>query len=219
MNLSTNFLSLPFLDYMQQPPPQIIEGCKNNDRRAQQELFRHCYPFLMNVCTRYRKNDQEAKAVLNAGFLKIFTKISQYNPKIPFAVWARKIVVNTLIDDFRKYKKLNETVVNRDFSDSYDLDDGFNLNSADLNFDAEHLLKFVNELPKSANKVFNLFAIDGYSHKEIAEALGISEGTSKWHLNDARKRLVFMIKKSQDTLNKKDFAVASSAENRKKLPS
>jgi len=188
---------------MVQPPLHIIEGCKANNRRAQQELFRHCYPFLMNVCTRYRKNESEARAVLNQGFLKILTNISKYDSKIPFALWARKIVVNTLIDDFRKYKKFNERVESRDFSDSYSLNGSFDLNSADLRLDAEYLLQFVNDLPPAANKVFNLFAIDGFSHKEIAAMLNISEGTSKWHMNDARKKLISMIKKNQDTLKVK----------------
>lgn len=201
---------------MVQPPLQIIEGCKANNRRAQQELFRHCYPFLMNVCTRYRKNEQEARAVLNQGFLKILTNISKYNSKIPFALWARKIVVNTLIDDFRKYKKFNEKVESRDFSDSYSLNGSFDLNSADLRLDAEYLLQFVNDLPPAANKVFNLFAIDGFSHKEIAAMLNISEGTSKWHMNDARKKLISMIKKSQDTLkNKRESEIPAGVSIRK----
>ncbi len=105
-------------------------------------------------------------------------------------------MVNTVIDDYRKNKRRNDLVEMKDFSEPISLISENDWNTADLALDAEHLLEFVRKLPPMAQKVFNLFAIDGFSHKEIGEMLSISDGTSKWHLSDARKRLTTMIKKN-----------------------
>ena len=181
---------------MHQPSPEILKGCKANDRRAQHSLYRHCFSFLVGIGRRYRNNDQEVNALVNTSFLKILDNLNKYQSHIPFSSWIRKIMVNTVIDDYRKNKKRNDLVEMKDFSESISLISENDWNTADLALDAEHLLGFVRDLPPMAQKVFNLFAIDGFSHKEIGEMLSISDGTSKWHLNDARKRLTTMIKKN-----------------------
>ncbi len=179
---------------MQQPSPEILKGCKANDRRAQHSLYRHCFSFLVAIGKRYRNNEQEVNALVNSSFLKILDNLSKYQSHIPFSSWSRKIMVNTVIDDYRKNKRRNNLVEMKDFSEPISLISEHDWNTADLALDAEHLLGFVRKLPPMAQKVFNLFAIDGFSHKEIGEMLSISDGTSKWHLNDARKRLTTMIK-------------------------
>lgn len=179
---------------MQKPSPEIINGCLKNDRRAQHRLYQLSYSVLMSVCRRYRKDDQDAAANLNVGFLKILTNLSKYDPKISFEAWIRRIMINTLIDDFRKNKKRLQTIELKDFSSPVQMVTDNQWNEAELQLEADHLLLFIDKLPPMGKQVFNLFAIDGFSHKEIGELLNISDGTSKWHVNDARKRLATMIK-------------------------
>jgi len=188
---------------MIKPTPEILKGCKANDRRAQNSLYKDCFSFLVGVGKRYRDNDQEIHALVNTSFLKILDNLSKYQPQIPFSSWIRRIMINTVIDDYRKNKKRNSLVEMKDFSEPVSLISENDWNIADLELDAEYLLDFVRKLPPMAQKVFNLFAIDGFSHKEIGELLSISDGTSKWHLNDARKRLTTMIKKNINHVNNK----------------
>ena len=185
------------------PSSEILKGCLDNNRKAQLLLFKHCYSFLYGIGRRYRINDDEVKSLVNTCFLKVLNNLEKYNPEIPFGAWIRRIMVNTAIDDFRKSKKRLSLFENVDFSDSVLMTE-HEWNQADLDLDAEYLFDMVNRLPNMANKVFNLFAIDGFSHKEIGGTLSISEGTSKWHLNDARKRLSVMIKERINS--KKSFS-------------
>ena len=168
---------------------QLRKDALRGDRRAQFKLYQQCFQVLMGVCMRYRRSEDEAAAMVNEGFLKIITHLGKYKEGVPFEAWIRRIMINTLIDDFRKNRKVNELIENRDFTDT-DNDHGLvDFNLADLNFEASELEAMIRALPPMSQKVFNLFAIDGYGHKEIADMLGISEGTSKWHLSFARKKL------------------------------
>ena len=105
-------------------------------------------------------------------------------------------MINTVIDDFRKNRKVRELISNTDFSEAPNQHSQVDYNLADLRFDAEQLEMLIRRLPPMSQKVFNLYAIDGYSHAEIGELLGISDGTSKWHLSSARKRLQLMLQVS-----------------------
>ena len=168
---------------------KLVKACKKGDRKAQYQLFKRCFPVLMGVCTRYRRDRHEAESMVNSGFLKILSNLDKYTTKVPFEAWIRRIMINTLIDDFRKQKKYQETFEHRDFTEPIHDGNLIDFNEADQNFDAEQLLQMIETLPPMSQKVFNLFAIDGFSHKEIAKMLGISEGTSKWHTNFARSKL------------------------------
>jgi RNA polymerase sigma factor (sigma-70 family) len=172
----------------------LLQQCRKGDRKGQYQLFRRCFPVLMSVCLRYKKDEGDAKAALNEGFLKILQNLDKYSSSTPFEAWIRRIMINTLIDDFRKNRKVRELMEYRDFSDNGSHQDPVDFNEADKMFDAEQLTALIRELPPMSQKVFNLFAIDGYSHKEVSDMLQISEGTSKWHLSFARKRLKEMIK-------------------------
>ena len=178
---------------------QLIADCLAKDRKAQYQLYKSCFPVLMSICMRYHKNEEDARAALNIGYMKILTNLQKYNEKVPFIAWIRRIMINAIIDDFRKNRKVKELIEYRDFSahdHSYDLID---FNTADQIFDAAQLESFIRLLPPMSQKVFNLYAIDGYSHKEIGKMLSISDGTSKWHLSSARKKLQEMIHKAINT--------------------
>ncbi len=172
---------------------QLIQDCIKGDRRAQFQLYKSCFNVLMGVCIRYKKDESEAASVLNMGFLKILNNLEKYNPSAPFEAWIRRIMINTVIDEFRKNRKVRELIEHTDFSENGHLSKAVDYNTADQMFDAQRLELFIKKLPPVSQKVFNLYAVDGYSHKEIGEMLGMSDGTSKWHLSSARKKLQEMI--------------------------
>ncbi|NBQ48343.1 MAG: RNA polymerase sigma factor [Sphingobacteriia bacterium] len=167
--------------------PELIALCIKQDRRAEHELYKRSYSYLMGICMRYARDKDSASAALNIGFMKVLKNLSSYDQQVPFNVWTRKIMVNTLIDEYRKIKREREKVVY--VETYYDNSDFCEVNQALERMDYRHLLNQISLLPEATRKVFNLFAIDGYAHKEIAEMLGISQGTSKWHLNAARQKL------------------------------
>jgi RNA polymerase sigma-70 factor (ECF subfamily) len=167
--------------------PQLIALCIKHDRKAEYELYRLSYSYLMSICMRYSRDKDSASEALNMGYLKILNSLQSYRPEIPFKACIRRIMINTLIDEYRKIKREREKVTYvEEYFDSTDFSD---VNEALGRLDYKHLLEQINILPEATRKVFNLFAIDGFSHKEIGEFLGISEGTSKWHLNAARQKL------------------------------
>ncbi|MEO1261134.1 MAG: RNA polymerase sigma factor [Bacteroidota bacterium] len=178
---------------------QLRYDAQRGDRRAQYQLYQRCYNVLMSVCLRYRRSEDEAAAMLNMGFLKIVQNLKKYQENVPFEAWIRRIMINTLIDDFRKNRKVNELIEDRDFSDTDDLTGLVEFNTADLEFDASQLEAMIRSLPPMTMKVFNLYAIDGYNHKEVGKMLGISDGTSKWHLSSARSKLKDMILKQRQS--------------------
>lgn len=159
---------------------QLLTGCQRNDRTAQQQLYA-CYSGKMYaLCCRYVKNKMEAEDVLVTAFTKVFDKIDQFKSEGSFEGWIRRIVVNEALTWIRKNRSLFlETDLEKaDFEPDYDkLSD---------HLEAEDLLRMIQALPTGYQLVFNLYAIDGYSHKEIAEQLNISENTSKSQLSRAR---------------------------------
>lgn len=172
---------------------QLIEACKREERKAQFELYKLCYGILMSVCFRYERNKEDAEFLLNKAFLKILKNLDSYVETTPFEAWIRRITINTAIDEYRKNQRSKIDYVEEPMQVAglSEMD----YNEADKNFDAEELIALVRKLPPASQKVFNLYIIDGYNHKEIAEQLGMSEGTSKWHLSSARKKLQEMMKK------------------------
>jgi RNA polymerase sigma-70 factor (ECF subfamily) len=162
----------------------LIEKCKAGDQRAQRELFDKYAPKMLGVCLRYAKNKEQAEDVLQEGFIKVFTKLEYYSSKGSLEGWIRRIMVNTSLDQIRKNLK---------FQGDQSVDDvGFKLEQNTFNSDhlfEEDLLKLINNMPPGYKVVFNMFAIEGYSHKEIAEELGVSENTSKSQYSRARAYL------------------------------
>jgi len=170
----------------------LIKDCLAGNRIAQFSLHKICYGSLMSVCVRYKVDYEEAKSSVNAGFLKILNNLNRYDPKVPFEAWIKRIMINHVIDEFRKNRKVQELIEYTDFNEKQ-IPDMVDYNEADKVFDASDLESMIMSLPPVTKKVFNLFALDGYSHKEICKMLDISEGTSKWHVNSARKKLQELI--------------------------
>lgn len=163
---------------------QIISGCLKKKRSAQKALYDRYHPVLMGICLRYAKSRTEAEDVLLMGFTRIFKKLDTYHGEGSFEGWMKKIMVNVAIDNYRKNLK-------HYFNVNYD-----NVSAQEIGYDyipdsfsLQEIIKTIQDLPVGYRVVFNLFAIDGYSHKEIAEKLSISESTSKTQLLKARKKL------------------------------
>ncbi len=165
----------------------LITACIRKERKAQYELYKLVFRYLMSICIRYTHSYEEANEALNTGFLKILNNMEKYRADIPFKAWIRKIMVNVLIDEYRKKKKDTENLkLVQDYAEHEPM---VELNNAIAKMDAERIHRLIMELPPVSQKVFNLFVIDGFEHKEIASMLGITEGTSKWHLHNSREQL------------------------------
>ena len=181
---------------MQEYSQQIIDGCKQDDRKAQERLYKDYYRAMMTICLRYTKNDTNALEVLNNAFFKVFKNIQRYDPvQATLYTWIRTIVVNTCLD-FIKAKQRVEA--------PGELDEAMVVHipaEAISKMKADEILRMVRQLPPATQAVFNLYVLEGYSHKEIAIALKISEGTSKWHLSEARKTLKQMIQKENSLVD------------------
>ncbi len=169
--------------------PSLLQAAHQGDRKAQHTLYRNCFPVLMAVCARYRRDDQEAAAAVNSGFLKIIQNLDRYDPAAPFIAWIRRIMINTLIDEFRRQKKWRAQTVFPEDIEREASNEPVDWNEAEQRLHVEYLENLLRRLPPMSQKVFNLFAIDGFTHREIAQSLDISEGTSKWHVNQARRQL------------------------------
>lgn len=173
----------------------LIEGCLKNDRRSQEKLFKLYYGKMLGVCMRYSNDRDSAEEVLQEGFIKIFEKLERFDYKGSFEGWIRRIMANTAIDHIRKSKK--DPILS-------DNDEDFKLGSEnpvvakeDLEFvgiKAEIALDAVRNLSPAYRAVFNLYVMEEYTHKEIAEILNISEGTSKSNLSKAKLNLQKILK-------------------------
>lgn len=178
----------------------LITACLNKERRAESELYKITYGYLMSICYRYVNSTEDAKEMLNIGFLKILTNLDKYKPEVPFKFWIRRIMINTLIDEYRKKKIHDERI---QYVDTYiETADYSELNPVLARMDADQINSLIKKLPPTSQKVFNLFVVDGYSHKEISGMLGMSEGTSKWHVNFSKEKLKEMILKIIPTFNR-----------------
>lgn len=164
--------------------PEIIKACIKGNQVAQKTLYQMFADKMYAVCLRYASNADEAKDILQDGFIKVFTHLDQFNFKGSFEGWVRRIMVNTALEKFRDKNHM--------FAVSMDQ----NYESGNLEYDhiltelsATDLLKLIQELSPQYRMVFNLYAIEGYSHKEIGEIMKIKEGTSKSNLSRAREIL------------------------------
>lgn len=169
--------------------PILIQSCREDDRKAINTLYEYCFHLLMPVCFRYNKNEEDARAAYNTGFIKILKGLEKLEGEVNYNAWFRRIMVNSLIDEYRKNKKYNERVTRSDDERELDFFSVGTKNDAESNLGCENIMAMIKELPETTATVFNMYVIDGYSHKEIGEILGMSDGTSKWHLSTARKML------------------------------
>ena len=172
----------------------LIEGCQKQDRQSQKLLYQGLYGFAMKICLRYSNSQQEASEVLNDGFFKAFVNIEKYNSELPFKPWLSKIMYHAAIDYYR---------ANLKWSNLSDLEKAKPLLSQDSieqQLGYEDLLRMVQQLPPVYRMVFNLYVVDGYSHEEIAEMIGIGVGTSRSNLYKARLKLQQMLAQPQSLI-------------------
>jgi RNA polymerase sigma factor (sigma-70 family) len=166
---------------------QLINGCLRQDRKSQKMLYKAFYGFSMGICLRYAGNRDQAAEVMNQGFFKVFTHIESFDTTRPFKAWLGRIMMNVSIDFYRSNLKM---AYSDDLEKAEHLSDG---ELPDKNLNYNDLLMMVQQLPPAYRTVFNLFAIEGYSHEEIAVMLNINSGTSKSNLHKARQKLKKMI--------------------------
>jgi len=159
---------------------ELLEGCKAGNRKMQEALYKQTASKMMAVCMRYAKDRMEAEDVLQIGYIKIFQKVKEYRGDGSFEGWIRRIMVNTAIESYRKnLRSLNVVPI----EDAYEQPaTGFDFSRLGM----QDLMKVIQKLADGYRMVFNMYIIEGYSHKEIAETLGISEGASKSQLSRAR---------------------------------
>lgn len=174
----------------------IIQGCLRHERTSQEKLFKYFYSKMMTVCLRYGGDRDTAKELLQDSFIKIFDKLEKYVNTGSFEGWVKRVVTNTCIDHYRRSKKdpiqFDDDVVfhyKDDKLEEIEIDD---LDISGMN--TKIILDAVSKLSPQYRTVFNLFVIEEYSHKEIAEMLNISEGTSKSNLAKAKARLQMLLK-------------------------
>ena len=145
------------------------------------------------MCARYHKNEEDARHVLNISFVKICKNLDSLQPNAPFEAWARRIVRNAIIDEFRKTKNYLQLIETKEFDRELEIKSAKVENTVWSKLETDTLMGMLKRLPDVSRKVFNLYVIDGYTHKEIGQLLSISDGTSKWHLSNARKKLQLMV--------------------------
>ena len=169
---------------MQTNDQHIIKGCKKGDRRSQEALYHKYKGVLFGVCLRYAKNTAEAEDLLQDGFIQIFKDLYQYQPTGALGAWMRKVVVNVALQHIRRTKNLFPVVDIENIADSYESEE-------DLfsSFREKALVEMIQQLPDGYRAVFNMYVLEGYSHKEIAEQLGITIATSKSQLSRAKSTL------------------------------
>lgn len=175
-----------------------IEGCKKGDSTAQRKVFDHFSSKMYAVCCRYVKDKMEAEDVLVTAFTKVFDRIHQFKAEGSFEGWIRRIMVNESLTWLRqhKYMQVETDIEAADFEPDYQ--------ALEDHLQAEDLLKMIDGLPTGYKIVFNLYAIEGYSHKEIGEQLGINENTSKSQLSRARVYLQKQLALAQEDLTKSE---------------
>lgn len=169
---------------------ELIQGCIRNERSSQEKLYKLFYPRMMSLVRRYIDQDVQAEEVINNGFLRAFQKVDQYTFQGSFEGWLRKIVFHAVSDYVKQNMKYNEKTV------LVEKDELVHKDHADRLY-YDQLLELVQSLPGATRTVFNLYVMEGYPHKEIGKMLGISEGTSKWHLSEGRRQLKEKIEKLQ----------------------
>lgn len=167
----------------------ILKACVSGNRKGQEQLFNLFGEEMFGACLHYSKDYAEAEDTLHEGFMKVFQKIGQFSGKGSLAGWIKRVMINTALEKYRKNHQLY--VVGDDIANEEDI----NPDNVVSDLSVQDLLKLVQELSPMYRLVFNLYAIEGYSHKEVAEMLDISEGTSKSNLARARKILQEKVKK------------------------
>ncbi len=161
---------------------ELVDGCIRNDRLFQELLYRRFFAKMIAMCLRYTNDREQALEIVNDGFLRVFKKLDTFKFKGSLEGWIRRIVYHSVSDYFRKNSKYLERIVLEEKDSELEA-------TAHADLYANDIMGLVGQLPPATQQVFKLYAIEGYTHPEIAKKLNISDGTSKWHLSEARKKL------------------------------
>ena len=162
---------------------KLLNGCKKHKRDAQKALYLHFYSFCLGICMRYAKSKEDAVEIMNDGFMNVFTYIDKFDLDKPFEPWLRKVMINSAIDHFKKNNKIQQLE---------SLEEGMRVPVEEEMLDSvsyDDLIGMIRKLPPAYGTVFNMKAIEGYKHEEVAEILGISVGASKSNYAKARAKL------------------------------
>ncbi len=163
---------------------ELVKSCIKGDRKAQERLYRTHARLMYSICLAYTKDEEEAKDVLQDGFIKVFRNLKKYNNQGSLKAWIRKIVINAAIDHLRKRKPLSNFIAIEAIQESEYRDE-----TIPESMKTDEIIKQVRKLPEGARTIFNLFALEGFTHKEIAEKLSITVGTSKSQFSRAKTLL------------------------------
>lgn len=191
-----NFMELAIT--MSDRETQLIQACLREERWAQKELYEGSYGKMLGVCMRYSTCQEDARDILNEAFVKVFRYLSRYQIGTSLDAWIRRIMINTAIDFYRKEMRHRHEDIELVYNNPSENSDIMS------NYSAKEMLAVIQKLPPSYRAVFNLYAIEGYAHKEIADILNITESTSRSNLVKARTKLKEMLshlypQKSQST--------------------
>ncbi|WP_026977073.1 RNA polymerase sigma factor [Flavobacterium tegetincola] len=178
---------------LHQEEQEIIQLAVDKNRHAQQQIYSKFAPKMLSVCRQYIKDIHQAEDVMITAFMKVFVNLKNFESKGSFEGWIRRIMINESISFIRAQKKVSF------LEDEYYKEEGFN--NIESNFSVEDIQSLIDNLPEGYKMIFNLYAIEGYKYKEIAEMLGINEGTSKSQLSHARKMLQELINKMKKYQN------------------
>lgn len=169
--------------HLEHKEKDFIQACIHQERWAQKLLYEEYYSKMMGICLRYATNDDDAMDILHEGFIKVFKNISKYQPGTSLSAWIRRVMVNTSIDYYRKSIRRR----------TEDIEQAYNVSSSDADAVSQctekEILEAIQQLTPAYRTVFNLYVIEGYSHKEIADLLEITESTSRSNLVKARMKL------------------------------
>lgn len=170
---------------------KIIKGCRRRHRESQKKLYRTYYAYGMSITLRYADSREQAAEILNDAFMKVFTNLDKYDLSRPFKPWLRRIIVNTAINHYHKHEKDRQLVdlelAGGEVSTKEDVLSGISY---------DEIIEMVQQLSPAYRTVFNLYVIEGFKHREIAEMLGIAVGTSKSNLSKAKKNLQSIVEKN-----------------------
>ena len=164
---------------------ELVEGCARGDGRSRERLYKRYFSYAMSICIRYANDENEAMEIVNDSYMKVLDSLADYDSSRPFKPWYGKVLVNSSIDNYRKNRRYREHLAdNRYYRDSEEVEA-----EIETELSANEILDLYNHLPENYKVTFNLFEIEGYSHKEIGEMLGVTASTSRSTLTRAKKML------------------------------
>jgi RNA polymerase sigma-70 factor, ECF subfamily len=168
---------------------KLIQGCQQNDMQCQQQLYKFCYPDMIKICYRYAVDKDGAGTIYNDAMLKVFKSIINYKDEGKLMAWVKTIMVNCSIDFCKKQNIFKQTAV-------YGIEEEVSISPEVFNsVSGKEIQLLIKGLPASTATVFNMYVYEGFTHKQIGELLGISDGTSKWHVSEAKKILKLKLEK------------------------